>query len=156
MRFQKLVSPILMWIIVVLGVFAVFNTFPRVELFQRNTITSFFIFPAGIYWLYFFLSALKSNRKAAFSIDKTVKIIKSGVYGVVRHPIYSADIILGWGIFLFWPIYEVLLSVVWLTLILSFWMILEENALEDKFRDEYRNYKRETPMFFPRIFRIKR
>ena len=150
---RKLVSPVLMWLIVILGIFIVFSFFPKAEIFPRNAITSFLIIPAGIYWLYFFIGALRVHKKAAVSADKIDRIVKEGVYSIVRHPIYSADIVLVWGIFFHWPHLKILLSAFWLTLILFFWMRLEEKALAEKFGEEYEKYKKAVPMIIPRIIK---
>lgn len=152
MLYKKLVSPVLMWLIVILEVFVAFRFFPKIEIFPRNAIISFLIIPAGIYWLYFFVGALRVHRKAAVSAAKIDRIVKEGVYSIVRHPIYSADIILAWGIFFHWPYFKILLSALWLTLILFFWMKLEEKALAEKFGEEYGNYKKNVPMFVPKFF----
>ncbi|OGI16836.1 MAG: hypothetical protein A3J63_00010 [Candidatus Moranbacteria bacterium RIFCSPHIGHO2_02_FULL_40_12b] len=150
---QKFVSPVLMWIIVIIGVFVSFRFFPQTEIFPRNPITSFLIVPAGIYWLYFFVGALRVHKKAALSAEKIDKVVTSGIYQIVRHPIYSADIILAWGIFFHWPYLKILLSVIWLTLVLIFWMRLEEKALAEKFGEEYSNYKKNVPMFVTKFFK---
>ena len=148
---KKFVSPILMWLIVISGVSVLFRFFPKIEIFPKNPITSFFIIPAGIYWLYFFVGALLVHKKAALSAAKIDRIVKVGVYSIVRHPIYSADIVLAWGIFFFWPHLKVSAAVLWLTIILFFWMKLEERVLEEKFGPEYRNYKNKVPMVMPRL-----
>ena len=150
---RKFVSPVLMWIIVIIGVFVSFRFFPKIEIFPRNAVTPFLIIPAGIYWLYFFVGALRVHRKAALSAAKIDRIVKEGVYSIVRHPIYSADIVLAWGIFFHWPYLKILLSAIWLTLVLFFWMKLEEKTLAEKFGEEYRNYRKNVPMFIPKFFR---
>ena len=150
---RKLVSPVLMWLIVILGVSVLFRFFPQTEIFPRNAITSLLVIPAGIYWLYFFIGALRVHKKAAVSAEKIDKIVTTGVYNIVRHPIYSADIVLAWGIFFFWPQLKILLSVFWLTAVLFFWMRLEEKALQEKFGAEYRNYKNKAPMAIPRFIK---
>ncbi len=85
---QKLVSPVLMWLIVIVGIFIVFQLVSAHFVFPRNMFTSIIIFPAIVYWLYFFIGAAKVHRKAPLSVDKIDKLVKEGVYAKVRHPIY--------------------------------------------------------------------
>ncbi len=148
---KKFVSPVLMWLVVIIGIYASFQLAPNIKIFPKKIFTSFLIIPAGIYWLYFFVGAIRVHRKAALSAEKIDRIVKEGVYSIVRHPIYSGDIVLAWGIFFFWPEPRVLSAILWLTIILYFWMKLEEKALEEKFGPEYRNYKNKVPMVMPRL-----
>src|SRR3989344_8634406 len=150
---RRLVNPALMWLIVIIGVYALFSFTPNAMIFPENIFASFLIIPAGIYWLYFFISALWVHRQAAHSAEKISKIVTAGVYKIVRHPIYSADIVLAWGIFFHWPYLKILLSAIWLTLVLIFWMRLEEKALAEKFGEEYSNYKKKVPMFVTKFFK---
>ncbi|KKP84763.1 MAG: hypothetical protein UR83_C0013G0027 [Candidatus Moranbacteria bacterium GW2011_GWF2_35_54] len=92
---QKLVSPVLMWLIVIIGIFIVFQFVPPRSVFTRNIFTSALIVPAFLYWLYFLGGAILVHHKAPLSVDKIDKLVTEGVYNKVRHPIYSADIILG-------------------------------------------------------------
>lgn len=152
---RKLVSPVLMWLIVIVGVYVFFKLSPEARVLPKNIFSPFLIIPAGIYWLYFFVGALRVHKKAAVSAVKIDRIVKEGVYSIVRHPIYSGDIVLAWGIFFYWPYLKILLSAIWLTVVLFFWMKLEEKALEEKFGPEYRNYKNKAPMVVPRLKKTK-
>lgn len=150
MNKQKLVSPVLMWLIVIVGILIVFWLVPARFVFPRNMLASFLIFPAMIYWLYFFIGAVKVHRRAPLSADKIDKLVTEGVYAKVRHPIYSADIILGWAIFFFYPDVRLLIGAHWLMFVLLFWMRREEKALIEKFGNEYLQYMRRVPKIFPK------
>ena len=82
----------------------------------------------------FFYWRMLVHRKAPSSVHSIDKIVKEGVYQRLRHPIYSADIVLAWGIFSHWPSMRALTAVIWLTIILSLWMRLEEKGLTEKIR----------------------
>lgn len=140
-----------MWLIVIIGIFFAFKLVPARFVFPRNMFTSFLIFPAATYWLYFFIGAVKVHRQAPLSADKIEKLVTNGVYAKVRHPIYSADIVLGWAIFFFYPDVRFLISAHWLMFVLLFWMHLEETALVQKFGDEYLEYMKRVPKIFPRL-----
>jgi len=148
---QKSVSPALMWLIVIIGVVVVFQLVPARFVFRRNMFTSFLIFPAIAHWLYFLIGALRVHRQAPMAADKIEKLVTEGVYARVRHPIYSADIILGWAIFFFYPDVRFLIGAHWLMFVLLFWMHLEERALIDKFGNTYLDYMRRVPKMFPKV-----
>lgn len=80
------------------------------------------------------------------------RLAKDGIYGIVRHPQYTGFFlaIFGEGI-VHWP---TLFSVAFFPVIVLayFWLARKEekDALE-KFGDEYVEYKRHVPMFFPRL-----
>lgn len=144
-----------MWAIVAAGIIFSFQIFPSKDLFMPNIFTSYLIIPAILYWLYFFIGAMLVHRKAPRSVYSIDKIIREGVYQRVRHPIYSGDIVLVWGIFSHWPSHRALSSVIWLTIILFFWMRLEEKALTEKFDRDYLEYKKQVPMVVPRMLKKK-
>jgi protein-S-isoprenylcysteine O-methyltransferase Ste14 len=146
---EKFVSPLLMWMIVIIGIILLLKFVPALKLFKLGVIGDLIFVLTLLYWIYFFISAGYVHRKAALSAAKIDKIIKKGIYSHVRHPFYSADIIFAWGIFLFIPILNVLFSVIWATIIFFFWMKFEEKALIRKFGKEYEIYKKEVPMFIP-------
>ncbi|MFH0817384.1 MAG: isoprenylcysteine carboxylmethyltransferase family protein [Candidatus Micrarchaeota archaeon] len=148
---QKLVTPLIMWAIVIAGAAAIFFLAPNYWLIETGMLGFIVSTLAFINWLYFFFFALFENQGAAGSVAGVRELTKTGVYSKVRHPIYFADIALAWGIFLFLPMAKVLLAVVWLTLVLVFWAKLEEKALLEKFGKEYEEYKRAVPMLVPKL-----
>ena len=152
---KKLIHPVLMWAIIILGMFAINWLLPaRYYLFRIDWLR-YLLIPAIIYWIYFFFSAFYIHRQAVKSAAKIDKIVKTGVYSIVRHPIYSSDIILGIGIFFFRPTIRMLVIIVWMTIFLLFWMRIEEKGLEDKFGDEYRRYKERVNMILPIKKKVK-
>lgn len=142
-----------MWAITIFGIFFTFWFLPAKQVFYKNFYFSLLIIPAVICWFYFFIGALYVHRKVASSVHEIEKIITIGIYGRVRHPIYSADIILAWGIFFFLPDLRVLVATIWLTFVLFLWMKLEEYGLTDKFGSKYLEYKKRVPMFIPKLFK---
>lgn len=151
---MKLVSPILMWFIVLIGILAVFYFFPKEILFSRNYFAIGLAIILIFYWIFMFSWSIMYHKEAPLSTFKISKLIEDGPYKIVRHPIYSADIILGIGIFLLFPSLRILFSLLWLIIILAIWMKLEENSLIVKFSTEYKIYMKKTPMFIPN-FKMK-
>ncbi len=77
------------------------------------------------------------------------ELITSGFYGMVRHPLYLFSLILLW---LFpvvtWNIFALMIG---LTVYLYVGTLLEERKLLDEFGEAYAQYRRTTPMIFPRL-----
>lgn len=81
----------------------------------------------------------------------------TGIYSIVRHPLYLGNFLIGFGI-------SLVQTVWWLPVIysLAFWlyyeriMFAEEAFLEQKFGDEYRRWSAATPAFWPRFRQWRR
>jgi len=70
----------------------------------------------------------------------------SGILGVIRHPWYTAAILIIWAR----PLdMAVLVTNVVLTAYLIIGPVLEEKRLVDEFGKEYQEYQQRVPMFFP-------
>jgi len=139
-----------MWLIVSIGVILSLFFFDKQRLFASNILGFAIFFSAIFYWLYIFISAWQVHHQAIRNTAEIDKIISIGIYGRVRHPMYSGDIVLAWGFFLAFPYLSVLIGVLWLTAVLLFWASLEEKAMTKKFGEEYTKYQSRTPMLVPR------
>ena len=92
-----------MWLIVIAGVIAAVHILPKHAFLRRNVTVYIVLAAAAVNWLYFMIVGgvtLKTPQRSAAGI---AKVVTTGIYAKVRHPIYSADIILAWAIFLFLP-----------------------------------------------------
>jgi protein-S-isoprenylcysteine O-methyltransferase Ste14 len=143
------ISPVVMWLIVFAGFALGFYILGSNKLFERGLLSWLLLAVAIVYWSFLFFGAVGVNKMVARSSNRTPHIIKAGVYGRVRHPIYSADIALMWGIFLFFPVSGLLACAIWLTVILIIWSMLEESVLIHRFGEQYTNYQRQVPMLVP-------
>ncbi len=91
-------------------------------------------------------SGRNTKKQVADTLNTT------GIYSVVRNPLYLGNFFMGLGIALFAHLW-------WLTLIyiLSFWLyyeriiFAEEAYLRNKFGDEYLAWANVTPVFVPKI-----
>lgn len=141
-----------MWIIILLGAGVFFWLVPAGAVLTEQTYSYFLFWPALAYALYFYFGALSLNRHPAVSAASVKQLLTAGVYATVRHPIYSADIVLAWGVFMVFPSLRLLVSVVWATVIFVYWAKLEETALTEKFGETYRTYQKRVPMLFPNFW----
>jgi len=83
--------------------------------------------------------------------QRTVGLVRSGLHGRVRHPIYLGVLVAlaGWLIVSWIPATWV---VVGITLVyLPIGIRLEEHKLIAEFGEDYRRYRREVPALFPRL-----
>lgn len=78
-------------------------------------------------------------------------LITTGIYAHVRHPQYLGFLLLTLGVNFLWTTFSTL--ILWPVLVLLYYRLAkeEEKSMEDKFGEEYREYKRRVPMFIPRV-----
>jgi len=96
-------------------------------------------------------SGRNTKSQCAQSLNTT------GVYSVVRHPLYVGNYFIGLGVVLVW-------FNLWAPLIytLVFWlyyeriMVAEEHFLEEQFGDTFRRWAKSTPAFVPRLSQWRR
>jgi hypothetical protein len=88
---------------------------------------------------------------------KEGKLITTGIYSIVRNPIYSAFLFIFTGIiFLVNNIYLLVLPItfwIYLTILLK---LTEEKWLKDKFTYEYNRYSKNVNRVIPNIFKYKK
>jgi protein-S-isoprenylcysteine O-methyltransferase Ste14 len=79
--------------------------------------------------------------------DKPSKLMTSGLYRYVRHPLYTA------GMAFIWLMPLMTVNVLGINLSLTVYVIIgayfEERKLQREFGQEYTDYQRVTPMFIP-------
>lgn len=87
------------------------------------------------------------------SLRKKSNLITSGIYSVIRHPIYSGTLIsvLGWNI-----LFKSIISMIYFPLLCLLYIVAtihEEKGLIEEYGDEYLNYKKKvTKRLIPFIF----
>ena len=82
-------------------------------------------------------------------------VIREGVFRFVRHPIYLSEIILYLGLLVL--NISLAAALIWVIAIFFLHYIsrYEEKLLLARFGEEYEQYMREVPMWFPRLYRNK-
>lgn len=79
-------------------------------------------------------------------------LVSTGIYARMRHPQYSGIILATTGFLIQWP---TLLTLILFPFVVSMYYRLalrEERDVQEKFQDEYRDYRRRVPAFVPRVF----
>ena len=94
---------------------------------------------------------LKRKGKPDSNFENTSFLVKSGIYGYIRHPLYLSIFLLGTGVMLKDPQpAQLVLGVINLFAVFITARI-EEKEMIVKFGDDYRMYMNETKMFIPFI-----
>ncbi|MDD3022132.1 MAG: isoprenylcysteine carboxylmethyltransferase family protein [Alphaproteobacteria bacterium] len=96
-----------------------------------------------------------SGRNTKHQVAETLNT--TGIYSVVRNPLYLGNFFMGLGIVLFAHLW-------WLTLIyiLVFWLyyeriiFAEETYLRNKFDNEYLEWANKTPVFIPKVSQYRK
>lgn len=104
-----------------------------------------------VIWLPIFIAGIVHlGRKGAVGQSETLRT--KGVYRIVRNPMYSGAsfTLIGLGLLLL-KTGVVIAGILWL-LICTVQCKREEKELAERFGEAYLEYKRRTPMFFPKRF----
>ena len=99
------------------------------------------------------IATLNKQWSAVVVIKPDHKLVDTGIYEYIRHPIYAALLlqILGFGLALSNWI-TILVLVVPNAASLAYRIYMEEHVLEEHFRDSYIDYARKTSRLIPGIF----
>ena len=94
---------------------------------------------------------LKRKGKPDSNFENTSVLVKAGIYGYIRHPLYFSIFLLGTAVMLKDPgSAQIVLGIINLIAI-YFTAKIEEREMITKFGDDYREYMKETKMFIPFI-----
>jgi protein-S-isoprenylcysteine O-methyltransferase Ste14 len=84
--------------------------------------------------------------------EKTTKLVTSGVFNYIRHPLYSSLFLLAWGVFFKNPsLAGVCLALAATAFLLATAKVEEEENIR-YFGPAYQAYMRETKIFVPFLF----
>ncbi len=106
----------------------------------------------GLVLLYLAFKAFDGAEFLGIKMEKKPKLVLSGMYQYVRHPLYFATIILILGLFMLVPTQKMLL-----VLLISYSYILigyrlEERKLVAIFGEEYKDYQKKVKALIPYLY----
>lgn len=120
--------------------------------FSLHQIISWILLFFSIYPVIAGYILLKRHGRATINFENTSRLVKSGIYGFIRHPLYLSIFIFGTGVMMKDPgSIQVFLGIINMVAVYITSRI-EEGEMIQKFGDEYRDYMKETKMFIPYIF----
>jgi len=92
------------------------------------------------------------NDDTLFGFEKTTRVIDTGIYRYIRHPLYASLICLTWGFYFKHMTPTLLLISLVSTLFLYISSRMDEKECIAYFGEEYKNYMKRSKMFIPFIF----
>lgn len=95
--------------------------------------------------------AVKGLKIVFGEVREPPSVIKKSVFGWVRHPVYLSELVLYLGLFFITVSLFSLLVVVIVFLFLNYVATVEEKMLEERFGDEYKEYKKSVGKWFPKV-----
>ncbi len=110
--------------------------------------------PIGVVVLFVSAYCAWSGMRIVFGeVREKPSVIRKGVFGVVRHPIYLSEVLLYLGLFILTM--SLAAGVVWIfaSCFLYYLSRHEERLLLERFGEEYESYMRDVGMWLPRVRR---
>jgi len=94
----------------------------------------------------------RPDDPSLFAFEKTTRLVTTGVYRRIRHPLYGSLLLLTWGVYFKRPTWAGLALALAATAFLVATAKAEEGENLRYFGEEYRAYLKSTRMFVPRLF----
>lgn len=89
---------------------------------------------------------------ALFGFERTALLVTDGIYGLIRHPLYTSLLLLTWGIWLKAPTLPALACAALATLFLTITARREEVECLAAFGESYSTYMARTSRFIPGLY----
>jgi protein-S-isoprenylcysteine O-methyltransferase Ste14 len=94
-------------------------------------------------------AARRESDPALLAFEKTTRLVTTGIYRYIRHPLYSSLLLLAWGIFFKLPSLPGGALALFATLCLFFTAFADEAECGRFFGPEYEAYRGRTKRFLP-------
>jgi len=108
-----------------------------------------------IFILFGFLLRISARGYKEEKSHQGKNLVKDGPYGLIRNPMYFGTLLIGTGIIFI--IFQLWTLPLFLSVFLSIYipqMKKEEEILSGRFGQDYKNYCKITPKYFPRIYNL--
>jgi protein-S-isoprenylcysteine O-methyltransferase Ste14 len=119
--------------------------------FSILQIASWILLILSIYVVITGFLLLKRKGKPDSNFENTSLLVKAGIYGYIRHPLYLSVFLLGTGVMLKNPATPQLILAAVNLVAVYFTARIEEHEMIVKFGEDYKAYMKETKMFIPFI-----
>lgn len=103
--------------------------------------------------IWFGIAGVRGTTLKVSETHKAEKVVTSGIYSTIRHPQYFGGVLSHIGITLLLSSFFSLISTPLIVLINIVLCWKEEKELIKEFGKDYTNYKKNVPMFIPKIGR---
>lgn len=118
---------------------------------QVTRFISLFLAAAGVLIVRMAFRSYDLRSFLGLEDEKKGEFESSGILAHVRHPLYTATILIVIGFFLYDSRFASLVSLVCTFIYLPIGIYLEEKKLVKEFGDRYRAYRQKVPMLMPSI-----
>jgi protein-S-isoprenylcysteine O-methyltransferase Ste14 len=134
------------------GIWIVDSFFLNYTTQLNDIVPALFRKPIGILLLCLSAYCARSGLRIVFGeVRETPSVIRKGVFGVVRHPIYLSEVLLYLGLFMLSMSLAAGAILLGATAFLYYLSRYEERLLLKRFGDGYRSYMRDVGMWLPRF-----
>lgn len=129
------------------------EAFDLQQLISSALMTASLVFVLAAVWMMRQKGHVDRQRRdrTLFSFEKTTVLIESGIFRLVRHPMYSSLMLLAWGICLRRASAELMGVALAATCACILAARVEEKENTNYFGEEYRRYMGRTKRFIPYI-----
>lgn len=136
-------------VLIAVGILGAIFTRYRIPLFPYSNIVGFVIFVVG---LIVHMRCHLVHQQADQQSEKIEKLLTTGIFSRVRHPMYASLILIVLGIAIASGVTLALVPAVIIAVLNLLTALKEEESLIRKFGDEYREYMKKVPYrFIPKI-----
>jgi protein-S-isoprenylcysteine O-methyltransferase Ste14 len=137
---------------IILGMFVINLAGWFTKPFAWYQLISWILLVASLLPLVYGVILLRKVGKPTDELEATTRLVTSGIYRFIRHPLYASLLYLAWGIFFKSPsLLDGCLAIV-CTAFLYATARSDEAECRQKFGAEYTAYMQKTRMFIPLIF----
>jgi protein-S-isoprenylcysteine O-methyltransferase Ste14 len=112
-------------------------------------ILSWLFLLTSIYYVIASVILYHKHTRHGANFENSTKLVTSGLYKYIRHPMYASLLFLGWGMFLkdINTITIIIIALVTIAVLLT--CKVEEKEMIARFGEEYRDYMKRTRMWIP-------
>ena len=142
----------LIFLFIFLAIWIIDSFFLKYSTFISDYIPLFIRIPISVVILFSAGYLARSGLNTVFGeIREEASVIRNGVFGIVRHPIYLGSILLYLGLLIL--TLSIAAATIWIFIIIFYYLISrhEEKLLLGKFGEDYEEYMKQVPMLIPRI-----
>ena len=89
------------------------------------------------------------KQDSLYRFEQTSRLVDTGIFKYIRHPLYSSLLFLTWGILLKQITINLIVISIFSSIFLIITALIDEKECLDYFGEEYRLYMQRTRMFVP-------
>lgn len=147
----------LIFLILFLGVWITDSFIFHYSTFLNQVVPDYVRIPSAALVLISGWLLARNGLKTVFGGERTTPgVITTGVFRIVRHPIYLGALLFYLGSILI--TLSVASAALWIVIVIFYILIsrYEERLLEEEFGEDYLNYKKKVGMLFPKLSRARK